>query len=252
MHDNPSWPQRDSLYPADLIQLWEDHSFISKIVSQLQNPGQHGGSTTSNFSCYTEMFTQDPDVVFVLRGLLFGSELDSILRLSGLTYRIFQPFLEFRRFLDLPFPHGGSPLDFLRDPLGAGELYRDFQDIAEEMVLFWISRAKEVLSGNSDYWLAGYWLGIEKCPTSTRLLRELESLNLSQLCNEHAADRESHCQAHEDLLRPEYLRPVLEWLWKFSEPPLQTIAFWERQIADIERCIDIHDFLPHAGPGSHR
>ncbi|KAJ6590589.1 hypothetical protein DFH09DRAFT_1274049 [Mycena vulgaris] len=234
--DIPSWPQRDSPYPADLIQLWEDHSFISELVLPLtqKKSSQQGRSTTSNFHCYTVILTRYPDIFFVLRALQIGLGLGSILRLSGLTCRIFQPFLEFREFLDLPFPNGGSPLDFLADPLEAGELYHDFQDIAEEMLLFWISRAKEVLSGNSDLWL----ICIEKCSTSTRLLRELESLNLSQLCDEHAADRDSHSYAHEELLHPDHLRPIMDWLWDLLKHRKRKILGKSGHFSASERDVD--------------
>ncbi|KAJ6537617.1 hypothetical protein B0H19DRAFT_1038001 [Mycena capillaripes] len=53
----------------------------------------------------------------------------------------------------LPFTEGDSPLDFLADPLRAGSLYCNPQDTAEEIALCWISRAKDILCGRSDFWL---------------------------------------------------------------------------------------------------
>jgi hypothetical protein len=64
---------------------------------------------------------------------------------------MFCPFLEFQElFLDFPFHEGDSPTDFLEDPDRAGDLYRDPQDIAEDLVLLWIRCAKNALVWSDD------------------------------------------------------------------------------------------------------
>jgi hypothetical protein len=72
--------------------------------------------------------------------------------LLGLSYKVFQPFIGFHQLLEFPFPNGHSPLDFIADAHRAGDLYLNPANVAEKMVLLWISRAKKVLLG-SDFWL---------------------------------------------------------------------------------------------------
>jgi hypothetical protein len=75
--------------------------------------------------------------------------------LHCLTFQIFQPFGRFRKILQFPLPEGDSPLDFLADPVRAGVLYRNAEDITEDFMLLWIHRTKEVVKGQSDVWLSG-------------------------------------------------------------------------------------------------
>ncbi|KAJ7744728.1 hypothetical protein DFH07DRAFT_21458 [Mycena maculata] len=247
--DIEEWPKEDSQYPRDLIQLWEDHSFIFKFIQNLTSlshlSNQH---PTFQFDwIYQEIFTRHPDTLLVLRNIMLDYPIflnfGHILELYGMTYRIFEPFARFQQFLQFPFPEGDSPLDFLMDPIRAGVLYRNPEDIAEDFILLWIYRAKELLEGQSDFPLWGYQLqGIHKCRPSSRLLRELESLNFVPLCNELAPDTEAHENLHDRFLQAEYLRPIVHWLWKFPNPPVEAIAFWDQQIADLEQCIDDHGF----------
>ncbi|KAJ7722069.1 hypothetical protein DFH07DRAFT_1007248 [Mycena maculata] len=158
--DSARWPKEDTQYPTDLIQLWGDHSFINEFISNLRNP-RHLSDQPLTFQfdwIYQEIFTRHPDVLLVLRTLMLdptSSYLWHILRLYWMTYRIFEPFARFQRFLQFPFPEGDSPLDFLMDPVRAGVLYRNPEDIAEDYMLLWIHRAKEVLEGQNDFWLDG-------------------------------------------------------------------------------------------------
>ncbi|KAJ7501122.1 hypothetical protein B0H11DRAFT_754812 [Mycena galericulata] len=149
------WPQRDSPYPLDLIRLWEEHSFISALASQVKSLPKQGSPPFKYDWIYRTVLAGHSDLLFVLRFHMsyyreYVQTLEGILELSGLTYQIFQPFLQFREFLDLPLPKGDSPLDFLSDPRRAAGLYRNPDEIAEEAMILYISRAKEVLLGTSD------------------------------------------------------------------------------------------------------
>jgi hypothetical protein len=137
----------------DLIQLWEDHTFLSDLISEFRHQNQ--GSPTLKFDpIYSDIFSQHPELSFLLRARLLCSEsfrLWSLLCLCDRTLDIFRPFLSFRQIIHFPLPRGDSPLDCLGDPLRARTLYFERQDTAEELVLLWIRRAKEVIQGTSDY-----------------------------------------------------------------------------------------------------
>ncbi|KAJ7501129.1 hypothetical protein B0H11DRAFT_754999 [Mycena galericulata] len=216
---NRQWPQRESSYPLDLIRLWEEHSFISALASEVNSLTKQGSPTFKNDWIYRTVLARHSDLLFVLRSLLVTAghliTIRDILDLFGLTYRIFQPFIQFREFLDFPLPEGDSPLDFLSDPHRAAGLYREPHDIAEEAVILYIYRTKEVLLGTSDIDLEGWMLRrlLEQCPTSSKLLHELQSLDLCQLCDHHAANEGSHWAVHYDLLDPSYLKSIVDWLW---------------------------------------
>ncbi|KAJ6578683.1 hypothetical protein DFH09DRAFT_1077614 [Mycena vulgaris] len=124
------------------------------------------------------------------------------------------------------------------DSLRAADLYCDPRDTAEEVVFLWIRRAKEVLSGDSDFVLSRNLLttALRQCRATLRLLQELGSLHLGRLCDELAADLGSHCYLHDILLNHQYLSDVVSWLQKFPDPPLQVIAFWDAQIEEAEQC----------------
>ncbi|KAJ6533412.1 hypothetical protein DFH09DRAFT_1284421 [Mycena vulgaris] len=231
------WPQRDSMYPRDLIQLWEDHQFISRLTFSLK-PSQDRSSPTFQFdSIYCDLLSRHPVTLFVVKTQIVApNDLPTVLRFlgPGYTYRVFQPFLEFRD-LELPFPAGDSPADFLSDPLRAMELYSSPEDIAEALVLLGIRRTKQVLSGG-EFWLSSHLLSnLEKCPTSSHILRELETLDLSELCNQLSSDPAAHAKYSAVKSPYQFLR-VLTWLRRISDPPLQTIAFWEGQLTKIRKC----------------
>jgi hypothetical protein len=230
----------DSSYSSDLIRLWEEHSFMSLLESSLMLSKDAGRHATRRFdSIYSEIFFRNPELLSVLRGSKLGPYRADMLRLCGLTYRIFQPFLQFRGLLCFPFPEGDSPLDFLADPRRAGVLYANPADTAEEVLLIWIDRAKYVLSGRSDFRLDGwvkftykkipisafysYLTKISLCRTSTRLLQGLQSLNLCRLWDELAAAGEiSHWYLHLLLLDTSDFRRVVEWLWVSSDLRLRS------------------------------
>lgn len=90
-------------------------------------------------SLYSRVFAQHPTLVFVLKSQIFGHlSLAEVVRSLVSNFRVFQPFVEIRELLVIPFPSGDSPLDFLRDPRRAGQFYSHPADIAEEMMLLWI------------------------------------------------------------------------------------------------------------------
>lgn len=150
-------------YAPDLIQFWEEHRYIFTL-SQYLRLSKTGCAPTFRFDrIYAEIFSKHPDVLFVTKTLLLwdknhpnepNSGLYQMFELLELpwNFRVFQPFLEFREVLALPFPDGDSPVDFLNNPRRAGIMYSDPDIITEELVLRWIHRAKELLISGGQFW----------------------------------------------------------------------------------------------------
>lgn len=82
---------------------------------------------------------------FELKTMSLACHLTDVFRRSNLTYSVFRPFLDFQELFKFPFLDGDSPVDFLKDPRRAGDLYCDPRYIAEELVLLWIAHVKDVL-----------------------------------------------------------------------------------------------------------
>jgi hypothetical protein len=149
------------LYPPDLLQLWTDHRFISRLASHMELSKNRNCPTKKFDTIYMDILSRHPDLLFMIRTqtiqLRFNARRNfrSIFRRVNCSYRVFCPFLEFRETLHLPFSDGDSPVDFLQDPRRAGDLYCSPHQIAEELVLRWISHAKDALSW-SDGWLDPY------------------------------------------------------------------------------------------------
>ncbi|KAJ7117041.1 hypothetical protein C8R44DRAFT_983337 [Mycena epipterygia] len=240
-------PQRDSCYPSDLIQLWEGHRYIFDLTSDLKLNTNRSTPTFRFDAIYTEIFSNHPDLVFVLQTMVFlPLHHREILRILGPTWndQAFMPFHEFRDQLALPFPDGDSPLDFLSDYRRAGHIYSDPRNAAEELVLLWIYRVKELLSSGGLFWISGVLIldRIDRWPRRPRIVLELETLDLSGLCHQMAIDPEAHKLAHEyGILRPNIYR-ILDWLQDFPDPPLRAITIWERQIEAIKRCARSNDW----------
>ncbi|KAF7369417.1 hypothetical protein MVEN_00270900 [Mycena venus] len=233
------WPQADSLYPSDLIKLWECHQFISNVAWNLNVSGKECVPSFKYDSLYREILSGRPTLVFVLSvELLLPGEVASVLRLFDLTYRIFEPLLAFRDYpYLLSFELGDSPVDFIADPQRAGAMFSDLQDIAEVLVLRWISRAREVILGG-DFWLnPNFLVIIGRCRPSSKILHELASLDLSELCDHMSGDQDAHEYLHDGITSEGILIGVVNWLQTFSETPLKIIEFWEKQIAQIRQCI---------------
>lgn len=227
------------MYPSDVVQLWQDHYFISNLVSHLKL-SQNARSPTFKFDpIYADVLSSHPRLLFALSVFIScvwaGDHFDRLsfaLELSDLSYKVFGPFLSFRGILEFPFPEGDSPVDFLVDPRRARDLYFNRANVSETLVLLWIHRAKEVLTG-SDCRLTPYVISyrthclltleilrsflvlLDGCVTNFTILRELQSLNLVHLCNRKSkeADEGYHENAHRDMLHPETLSVVLDWLW---------------------------------------
>ncbi|KAJ6530458.1 hypothetical protein DFH09DRAFT_1410981 [Mycena vulgaris] len=158
----------------------------------------------------------------------FGLPLYDVLEVLGLSYSVLRPFIEVHQLLVLPFPAGDSPVDFLIDPRRSGELCNE-QDSTEEVVLRWIVSAK------GDGWLYGEFLTLlDRCGPNPEILLGLETLNLSTLCNKIRT--EDHLWFHEEGLHPTHLLPIVNWLRRFPDPPMNVIRFWEDQILSIKLC----------------
>ncbi|KAJ6488312.1 hypothetical protein DFH09DRAFT_1339277 [Mycena vulgaris] len=240
-----TWPERGSPYPADLVQLWEDLSTIESLSYHLRPTEEASSATLVYDSMYTEVFSQNPDLCLIAQWCIAVPDLDITYRSSffGLTPAIFRPFLNF----PLPFPAGDSPVDFLADPRRAGKLYCEPGSIAIDMMLRWIKRVKQTLAGGPwDPW-EHYLREIRNCGTSGRLLRELETLNLSDLCRQMAIDPDAHQEFHGYVATETDLCAVLDWLRSFPEHSLSrwAIAFWKRQKSDLLECEKAHGWYKY-------
>ncbi|KAJ6530513.1 hypothetical protein DFH09DRAFT_1370717 [Mycena vulgaris] len=228
------WPERGSSYPSDLLELWEDHRSVSKLVHALElsrhrEPTQNRDAPTLRFdSIYADILSKNPDLLSVLTTLALGIHfMDDVLEVLGLSYSILRPFIKVRQLLVLPLPAGDSPVDFLINPHRSGELWNE-KDSAEEMVLRWLVVAK------GDGRLYGKFLTLlDRCGSNPKILLGLKNLNLSELCNEITTD---HLEFHEDDLRPTYLLHILNWLRRLPDPPMNVIRVWEEQMLSIELC----------------
>ncbi|KAJ7478109.1 hypothetical protein FB451DRAFT_181733 [Mycena latifolia] len=229
--------QRDSGYPLDLIQLWEDHHWISKLKEYLHRTTNHTRPSCRFDAIYRDILSQYPTLLFVLKSQIIEPDtLEAIPVFPQCTYRVFQPFLRLHGLLEFPFPVWDSPLDFLNDPRRAGDLYSAPQDIAEDIILLWIQYAKKCLVEGYP-WLYIEWLDLlENCRSSPRILHVLESLDLAQVCDPRHINPVNHWSLHYGNPGLRNLRYILEWLQRFPDPPQQAIAFWENQIAVIEQC----------------
>jgi hypothetical protein len=151
--------QRGSPYPADLIQLWEDRESVILLPCLSGFYSTTAQEPTYQFDAsYRDIFLTHPDLAFVLKLILWDRQhvmhardyLDHILALLGLSYKVFRPLVEVLQSPASPLALKDWPSAFLADARRAGELYSTPQDITEDLVLLWIGRAKEVLSG-SDF-----------------------------------------------------------------------------------------------------
>ncbi|KAJ6564106.1 hypothetical protein B0H19DRAFT_1067698 [Mycena capillaripes] len=214
------------------LQLWEDHSFIGAIVQNGNRPLPNSGAPSLQFDwIYSEIFTQHPELLFVVRALRVVGNYWAIIDLCNMTYEVFRPFLQLRDLVHLPFPAGDAPQDFLADPIRAGVLHCDPKTTAEEVALLLIHQAKEFARGAVDY-MDRYFLRkvLRQCGPNPTLLSEVQSLERHNL---HYT------------ISPVDIPSIVEWLMKFPVPPTQTIAFWEKQIAErqSEKREDIYSLL---------
>ncbi|KAJ7494850.1 hypothetical protein B0H11DRAFT_2276979 [Mycena galericulata] len=239
------WPERDSSYPPDLIHFWEDHRFISTLTKHIAPCGDNDVTPTLKFDdLYTEILTGYPELVLILNAQnVLPQHIQTILRLFGLTYRAFSPFLALRGRVEFPFPEGDTPVDFVEDLDRAGALYTHPELTASALILRWIRRARE-FSTSGDFDLEPNFLQLlAECKPNPTILHELETLHLSQICNtQMAMDRDAHEDFHRDVLYRDVLDGVVAWLQKFREPPVGAIEFWEKQITDIRACAERHGF----------
>ncbi|KAJ7117016.1 hypothetical protein C8R44DRAFT_203151 [Mycena epipterygia] len=149
------WPQRDSCYPSDLIHLWEGHQYIFNLLPHLKLSRNRSTTTFRFDAIYTEIFSNHPYLLFVMQTMiLLPLNPWQAFRILGppWNYQVFLPFVEYREQLELPFPEGDSPLNFLSDYRRAGHIYSDPRNAAEELVLLWIYRAKELLVSGGSFW----------------------------------------------------------------------------------------------------
>ncbi|KAF7369419.1 hypothetical protein MVEN_00271100 [Mycena venus] len=231
-----SWPQRGSVYPNDLIQLWERHQFVCTLTQNLKFSEEECFPTLEYDSLYTELLLGKSDLVSVLSAqAILLPDPHFILRLFDVSYRIFEPFFQFREHLQFPFPAGDSPLDFIADPHRAGPLYMEPRAIAEVLVLRWIARAREFMVAGDFKPYADLLQIMEYCGPSLKILDELATLDLSKICDQ-ISDDQVHKDFHQNILGGYELFCVVDWLQTFPQPPRQVIEFWKNQIKAIEQC----------------
>jgi hypothetical protein len=132
----------------DLIQLWEDHRFISTLLVKMRLTEYTPSPTFKFDSIYSEILSHSPELLFVLKTqIIKPGSLTEVLVFSGVSfnYKIFHPFVRIRGLLELPIPKGDSPVDFLNDPHRAGNLYSDPQGIPDVFMRLWIPQIKQEL-----------------------------------------------------------------------------------------------------------
>ncbi|KAJ7035378.1 hypothetical protein C8F04DRAFT_1098243 [Mycena alexandri] len=236
---NPLWPKRDSLYPMDLVEVWEGHQFLANFVEHLKLSRDKSSPTFKFDSLYREILSSHPELMFILTAMLlwpgFASHYD-ILRVRGLTHGAFKPFIHFRGQLELPFPEGDSPLDFVADPNRVLGLGLDLGAVANDLVLQWIHRTRKLLL-NGDWWVHPAILTVlaECREPSPEIIAELATLDLSQICGRLMSDPRTHHELHR-YIELKDLQVIVNWLQARSTPPLEVIAFWEQQITDMRQC----------------
>ncbi|KAJ7020953.1 hypothetical protein C8F04DRAFT_1142148 [Mycena alexandri] len=235
---NPLWPKRDSLYPMDLVEVWEGHQFLADFVKHLKLSRDKSSPTFKFDSLYREILSSHPELMFILTAMLLWPDLVSdyhILRVRGLTYGAFKPFIHFRGQLEVPFPEGDSPLDFVADPNRVLGLGLDLGAVANHLVLQWIHRTRKLLL-DGDWWPYPAILEVlaECREPSSEIIAELATLDLSQICG-LMSDPETHDEFHH-YFNLHAFQVIVDWLQALSTPPLEVIAFWEQQIAEMRQC----------------
>ncbi|KAJ7715886.1 hypothetical protein B0H16DRAFT_1701543 [Mycena metata] len=202
--DSKSWPKRDSGYPRDLIRLWEDHRFIVELVDC--PPTTYQTSPTYKFDgLYREILCRNADLLFLLRSKIKKPyDLIEVVFLLGPHYdpEVFRPLLKLRELVKLPLKPGDSPIDFLKEPDRAGDLYLPQQNIAEDLVLLWILNARTRLEERT--WISRprtptfYWLDLlAECRPSPKIAHELKSLDLAQICHpRNISPADHHHEVH--------------------------------------------------------
>ncbi|KAJ7289488.1 hypothetical protein C8J57DRAFT_1213823 [Mycena rebaudengoi] len=142
------------------------------------------------------------------------------LELFGCTHEVYRPLCAFIGLLvNSSFPEGDSPLDFLFDFQRAGPLYEDSHYTAKVAVIRWMHTVKTLINGQ-DQGQGVYW-DIWDLPSQV-VLHEIETLDLSQLCDLVAMDPIAHGLFHKSFRLDDSFDCVIGWLRvSMFPPPLQ-------------------------------
>ncbi|KAJ6479483.1 hypothetical protein C8R47DRAFT_1137019 [Mycena vitilis] len=242
------WLKNCTPPPSDLILVWEDIYYISQLHHLTDDPPLDSVGTEYD-EMYTQVLSQNPSVLSALRvsSVWPGSQAYPVawgawgawgaaLAVLGLNWDALRPLcaLKVPRWILERSLRG-----FLQNPGRAGILYSAPQEIHQFTALCCISRIRRVFLDSQLHKIeeTGTWLGmVSLCPPSDLVSRELEHLNLAQLCVQLQVDAEYHFCFHKYTLRPDNFKEIVDWLRRFPSPPLQTISFWEQQLAAVEAC----------------
>jgi hypothetical protein len=148
-----SFTQKDSLYPMDLTQLWDDHNWITDLVLPLWRP-QFCERISPSFrfdSIYAEILSHHPDALLLARVLmLYGHMLQKILfpvfallDVLNPSFSTLKPFLVLRTVGYCNREDGDSLANFLLDARRAKGLYACREEIIEQWMLHWVDFAKQ-------------------------------------------------------------------------------------------------------------
>ncbi|KAJ7208740.1 hypothetical protein C8J57DRAFT_1610104 [Mycena rebaudengoi] len=225
--------QRQSSLPPDLKHTWTESVFIVELLQNLKPNTKSAAHPSCQFdSIFEDILSNHPHLLELLRVQLtlgwkmFPWDFDIL----GFTREVLRPLCTFNGLLvDCSFSEGDSPLDFLSNFQRCGALYEDQHNTAEKAVIHWIHFTKTVMHG-SYFWWAGL---IEP---SQVVLREIETLDLSQLCNLFAMDSWPHECLHKYFGLKDSFDYVIGWLQRHPSPPMDVIELWERQRANFFRC----------------
>ncbi|KAJ7788608.1 hypothetical protein B0H14DRAFT_2947922 [Mycena olivaceomarginata] len=216
---------------SDVIQIWADLRFIR----ELKNPVHSQGLLSDNSydECIIQILTQNPQTLSILHIWSVWPDddpWDAALDLLRLTWDALRPLTALRRHHSNARTLSISLLDFIQDSCRARVLYAGPQDIYEFAALLCISRIRKILLDNQFFQLNSTWfLMITWGKPSHTVLRELENLDIAQMCAGLCPDPEYHSAMPCGIPSP-------NWLQSFLSPPQQTIELWERQMVAVETC----------------
>ncbi|KAF7345606.1 hypothetical protein MVEN_01579600 [Mycena venus] len=248
------WPeQADSLYPADLIRLWEDQKWIAQFAMNLDYSLILDEDKTPRSlqldPIYHSIFSEHPDALLVVQTLILPCSFPvhlhsyaSLLNVFYLSLHMLRPLLVLRK-MGSPSHVGKAVAVFIMDSKRAGSLYRHPYKMIEDWMVHWARYAQQGLDccgERLDTLRLGLWL-VKYCKPGSAVHRGFDAIDLSHWCRQPDPDFEVHAALHQRFLNPEDFKDVLNWLSCIDPPPTTAIASWRRQLGEVERCAQTHE-----------